>query len=135
MKVSFVPNEPTTFVVEGRTLICTNAKLDRSLGCRFVAKPGRKRALAAGDKCPKCQDGLLVPREHLVEISAYDANGKCACEWFDFNLRPQVEAMSFLQRMEVRLRCEHIEAARDFALDRQLLDFAKSNRINEHQTT
>lgn len=130
MKVKPIDREPTRFFVEGKTLVCSNANLDRQIGCQFIAKSSAKNPLSAGDPCPKCGnlDGVLVPRTHLVDIAAYNGNGKCACEFFDFRLRPKVEAMNRAQRQEVRLRCGHIFAARDHALDALLAELNERAR-------
>lgn len=131
MKVTPYKDEPHTFLVEGRTLVCSNAGLSGS-ECRFRSVSKRRKA---GDQCPRCKRrgavGSLVPRQHLVDTSALDANGWCACEEFDYDYRPEVERMTLEERLQKRLRCPHILAAREFDLDRELLRHSIQNRLNE----
>lgn len=50
---------------------------------------------------------------HLVELDAYNGNGRCSCEHFDHRFRPDLE------RGIARdwLRCHHILRARGFVLN------------------
>ncbi len=52
--------------------------------------------------------------EHLVELDAYNCNGKCTCEDFRIRREPKLE-----QRAKPcdGLRCKHIAQARAFLTD------------------
>lgn len=125
MKIFPIAAEPTRFHAEGRTLLCT--------ACKRHSKTNAKRVVEVGSHCPRCAEGKMEARLHLVDLAPYDSNGKCSCEHFDFNLRPQIEAMSFAQRQEVRLRCEHILAARDRFLDDQITDYVRRSTAGRTQ--
>jgi|VirMetMinimDraft_7_1064189.scaffolds.fasta_scaffold00064_42 hypothetical protein len=61
--------------------------------------------------------------EHIVDLGAYQGNGDCTCEHFDFRLRPKIEG-----RTERGFRrCAHIEAARS-----ALVDIVISKLANPH---
>lgn len=137
MKVIQVEGEPTTFLVEGRTILCPNRRLDQPKGCQFKLWPrttGKRRKVEyqAGDRCPQC-GAVLETSMHRVELHSLTANGRCSCEYFDYRLRKKVEDMPPSERLLTRLRCPHIMAAREFALDRELLVFEKHQRQNDVQ--
>lgn len=47
--------------------------------------------------------------EYLIDIEAYDGNGWCACQKFEFKMWPALEDGA--ERSE-RLQCQHIVAAK-----------------------
>lgn len=63
--------------------------------------------------------------EHLVEIDAYEGNGRCACEHFTFKLEKLVNVPGF--KPSNATRCHHIMEARDEMLD-QMIKLIKSRQ-------
>lgn len=55
--------------------------------------------------------------EHLVDISAYRQNGRCACEHFVYRCEPELRRGALPSPL---LRCHHIEKARDFFISEML---------------
>jgi hypothetical protein len=112
LRVRTCQNEPTRFFVESNSLSCCNPECSKTFNRH--QHPG----IHIGDKCPRC-GGQLDLRFHTVEISEFNGTGFCSCEYFTFRLAPELKLLSPQQRIEKGdlLRCSHIKAARDFALD------------------
>ena len=109
LRVVPVAGEPTRFHVESVSLACSECnRLFSRLKC-----PG----MADGDACPKCDNGVLRERWHMVDIAMNNCSGECSCEYFSFTLGPKVRALPADQQRLGRNRCSHIEAARNAALD------------------
>lgn len=51
---------------------------------------------------------------HRVDLTAYDGNGACGCERFEFACRGHLERGA---KKAARFRCSHIRSAREFAFD------------------
>ncbi len=58
--------------------------------------------------------------EHRVELEAYDFNGSCGCEAFEFFLESKLKRGERDSTGD-KYRCPHICAARNWLLDRKLL--------------
>lgn len=52
--------------------------------------------------------------KHLVEVNAFDGNGKCACEHFRFRCEPLLREGA---KPSEELRCHHINEAREHMLN------------------
>lgn len=117
MRVYQVQGEPTRFHVESTSLECP--------GCKklFPRTDLKNRSLRVGGQCPACGTGTLDIRFHLVDLACWRPVGQCSCEHFQFRLKQKVELVSpaTLKAMSHNeaeaLRCSHIRAARDYALD------------------
>lgn len=111
LRVLKIPGEATRYHVESNTLECV-------LNRRHQFSRLRKRGIYIGGPCPKegCP-GTLDCRFHQVDISMYNLNGWCSCEYFAFGLEPKVSRMGPAEQGAGNHRCAHINAARDFALD------------------
>jgi hypothetical protein len=129
MRVYNVEGEPTRYHVESTSLQC--------LGCNktFGRHDPRFKYLAVGDKCPVCSvkmieqwgDDEKAPaldvRFHLVDLAEFRPIGRCTCEHFAFRLQAQLSKLSpanlrsMTQGEANKLRCTHIMAARELALD------------------
>lgn len=68
---------------------------------------------------------------HRVELQAYNGNGACGCESFEFKCRGHLERGA---ARGSRFRCSHIRAAREFAMD-DLMDriAAEEKRAREER--
>lgn len=149
LKVRAIPGEPTCFFCESNELICDNpqcSKLYRRLPASYVQFSSRQkdflRALGLwnkverhlkqleqsfalkhreGDACAKCGQGKLRLREHKVDISEYGFSGWCSCEYFEFTCAPELAKLSRSQQGAGTHRCQHVWAARDFALDLSIM--------------
>lgn len=113
LRVKPVPGEATRFWVEGNTIQCVVPE------CAAQFSRKRRSDLGIGSKCPKCGGGKLDVRFHTVDLSGFAPAGHCSCEHFEFNLQPKLCRMSPQERTQhaASLRCSHIGAARDFAMD------------------
>jgi hypothetical protein len=60
--------------------------------------------------------------EHLVELDAYNGNGKCACENFQYRLEPLLKAGA---KPSNATRCHHCLEARDQFID-DVMDLIKA---------
>lgn len=49
--------------------------------------------------------------EYLVELDAFDGNGRCACQHFQHRIEPELVAG---HRFPSPVRCKHIKAAREY---------------------
>ena len=58
--------------------------------------------------------------EHRIELEAYNFNGFCSCENFEFHLNGKLKRGE-RDSIGDRYRCPHIRAARNWLLDRKLL--------------
>lgn len=130
LRVQAIPGEPTRFRVESNSLEC--------LRCHKLFSRQRGN-YHVGQQCPHCKASLtndvvfnriltseaqvelakaeLDVRFHTVDISTYNRNGWCSCEYFEFSLATKLRGILPNQQAEGRYRCSHIDAARDFALD------------------
>ena len=61
--------------------------------------------------------GVMRERFHLVDIAEFNSNGICSCEFFECGHGPKLRGMSSVEQAMGKHRCQHIEAARSFALD------------------
>lgn len=50
---------------------------------------------------------------HVVDLGAFNGNGECSCEHFQFRLLPKLQE----QPGKKTWRCKHIEAARSALVD------------------
>lgn len=112
LKVKHIPGEPTRFYCEGNSFRCSRRP---ECNARFLKR--ENAFMEEGHKCPKCGIGFIEENWHLIDISSYDLNGACSCEWFSFELAPKVKAMTKEYRLLHPKRCAHIEICRSFALD------------------
>ena len=102
---------PTRYFVESSSLECVK--------CRHVVS--RSKATAA-DPCAKCGGKLDVIFRH-VDMADLQPVGKCDCPDFDYHKRSKLERMRERERRGLcfeeqdRWRCQHIRAARNFALN------------------
>ena len=116
MRVIQVAQEPTRMWVESSSLSCQNCE---KIFSRLQTKYAK---LVPGDECPKC-GGKLKTRFHLVDIATNPPIGTCTCEHFAFRLGPESMTLSrwdrqrLTQRQLSDLRCVHLDAARQVALD------------------
>lgn len=117
LRVYQMANEPTRFHVESTSLECVACK---KLFTRLEAKNAQLRV---GGACPACGQGQLDVRFHLVDVAACSPVGQCTCEHWQFRVRANLSKLSPHDRITMtqseakRLRCSHIEAARQHALD------------------
>ena len=137
MRVYQIPGEPTRYHVESTSLECPGCK---KLFSRHEREP---KHLIVGDRCPVCvqetianfPDAVGIPEEialkiptldvrfHLVDLACFRPIGQCSCEHFSFRLQAQLNKLSpsYLRTMTQgeanKLRCTHIMAARELALD------------------
>ena len=65
--------------------------------------------------------------QHLVDIAAFDGNGECSCEQFTYSMRRTVE-LAHSSGQVARLRCWHIDEARETALALTLKQHAKKEQ-------
>jgi len=103
-----------------RSLAGLKVELDR-----LFARVRDRGCPKAGDKCPTCGQAELDVRFHTVDIAALGMNGECGCEYFQMSLRKQAAASSPVEQAAGRFRCQHIHAARDFALDVSLRSYER----------
>jgi hypothetical protein len=130
MKVVPIEGEHTCFSVQSRTLQCN--KCFR----KFTDNP--KTVL--NQRCPACKTGLIKTTfPHKVDIAHFFPVGECACKGFQIHeqkdmktsRRKELESMPLSKRLllsfeeQERLRCPHIKAARNFALNRDIWHFEK----------
>ena len=146
LRVKPIEGEPTSFMVESDEVQCVNPECSKllkktpKLASHFTARQeatlrfagvwrkveGTIRLLtsrptiASGDPCPKC-GAALGERWHRVDLTAGGFNGVCSCEYFAFALGPEVRKLSKADQALGIHRCQHISAARDFALDARLM--------------
>ncbi len=111
LRVIKIEGEATRFYVESQTLQCVNAQ------CSKLFNRRRRPDLWIGQACPKCDVGTLDVRFHVVDLSCFNLNGECSCEYFAFSLGPKVSRLQPVDQGAGAHRCSHIEAARGFALD------------------
>ena len=130
MFVRQVNGEPTRFYVESSSLECPTCA---ALYSRLDPKNNQ---LHVGSECPKCRKriaaertptgdkaGTLDIRLHLVDVAVNHPVGRCSCEHWNFTLGPKVAKLTradleaLTQGQARALRCSHIEAARQAALD------------------
>lgn len=69
---------------------------------------------------------------HLVDLAAYNGNGRCTCEHFTMTMEPELKKMKGPHN---RYRCKHILAARHYfcnnmikAIRKQELEQAEANK-------
>lgn len=135
MKVTATEGEPTVFFVESRTVQCDKCAR------KFANNP---KAIK-GQTCPHCTRGTLKSIfPHKVDIANFFPVGECQCRGFQINpqehnnlpKRKELERMTQAQRLllsdeeQERLRCPHIKAARNFALNRELWAHEKKRLTN-----
>jgi hypothetical protein len=118
LRVKAIPGERTRFWVESGTLICVQCSktFNRRTRHRLMEGGSETVYLHIGDPCPKC-NGTLDVRFHVVDISEWNGNGSCGCEYFQISLAPKLSRMPLPEQGGGTMRCAHIRAARDFALD------------------
>jgi len=124
MRVMQIEGEPTRYHVESSSLECVVC------GRNFTRRDPKNKALRIGGPCPKCaeegKEATLDTKFHLVDLSSYFPIGQCSCEHFQFRLLANISklAPSVLRIMSKgeasKLRCTHIEAAREEALDKTI---------------
>lgn len=151
LRVTKVEGEATCFFVESAEAQCSNPECARlyrrlpkmavsftNLQKKFLQYYGLlgkvEKALAKaeagesgrqpGDHCPRC-GAALSERFHKVDISSYAYNGKCGCEAFAFGIEPTLSRLPEEEWSLGMWRCQHIDAARNFALDLALHAHAK----------
>lgn len=64
---------------------------------------------------------------YLVDLASWSGNGQCGCPHFEYRLEPKLRLGAEPGR---EMRCKHLAAARDYALDltlRQHKNLAKRN--------
>jgi hypothetical protein len=113
---------PTRFFVESNCLQCGNPQ------CGKLFNKYLKQGLHAGMKCPKCKTGMMDHRFHLVDLAFYNNHGKCSCEYFMYDREPKVSRETPVEQSMGKWRCQHIDAARDFALDVALRAHERENQ-------
>lgn len=130
MKVFLISGEPTRFRVESSSLECCKCG---ALFSRLEAKHG---SLRVGSECPACRRsaeaqrppsgepaGTLDVRLHLVDLAEFHPVGRCTCEHYAYRLGPEAAKLTpydlegLTQQQARALRCSHIEAARQAAID------------------
>ena len=125
LRVFPVPGEPTVFYVESSSAQCSKcSRVYKRYRWAFCPDTGGHRRVHRSNiviegLCPYrfgC-DGTLQLRFHRVDIAAYDGNGQCGCESFEFSYGPLLSRTKPSLWMEAGLRCRHIQAAREYALD------------------
>ena len=65
--------------------------------------------------------------QHLVEIDAYNGNGRCACPHFTFRLEKQMTPDA---KPSNATRCHHIIEAREYLLDEFIKLIKKQQKSN-----
>ena len=131
--VKSIAGEPSAFLVQGDTLLCSNpqcGKLVRRLPASFVRFTERQREflrtlgllgkvdkatenraeIESGEQCKKC-GAVLEQRFHRVDV----VEDWCSCEFYEMVLRPARRKANGVEIAS--LRCHHLEAARSFCLD------------------
>ncbi len=132
LRVLQVRGEPTRYYVESNSLVC---KKDG----KHLFDTRKFQLLAVGGVCPKCatngekEPGILAIRWHLVDLSPWQRNGECSCEWFDYSLRKRLRAMPEAEQAMGKARCSHIDAAREFALDLSLMRHDRERNAHTNQ--
>lgn len=122
----------TEFLCEGNSLRCSNPE------CRFIySLRGKNRKYAERDPCPRCakkqlRNALgrafkLERSKHKVDLTPYEANGACACEYFQMTLEPLLRKMRKPERLSNRQRCVHIHIVREHALDEVIMQHVKEH--------
>lgn len=118
--VTPIESEPTVFSVASRTLQCPN--------CSRHVKETEEVQVAS--PCSKCGTPLKRMLPHRVDIAINFPIGDCRC-WHGIKLAQTTLRMTTKQRMALsyeeqeQLRCYHIKAARNFALNRDVSQFEK----------
>jgi hypothetical protein len=64
--------------------------------------------------CPKCGTENTEKVQYLVDLRAFEANGACDCDSFNFNMKPVLERG---ENRGERMRCKHIIRCRSRVLD------------------
>jgi hypothetical protein len=67
---------------------------------------------------------------YLVDLGEYNGNGSCGCQHFEFRLKPTLERNHEIDWTRTPMRCRHIEAARQFALDVILKSYGRQQMVN-----
>jgi len=145
MKVVPIHREPTRYWVESSSLECPRC------GRLFSRTDPRWSSLEPSTACPRCSapapgghpGGVptLKTRWHLVDIAVHWPVGQCACEAWQFTLKPRIERMSeselaaLTQQRASDLRCPHIRAARAAALDLTVRSHEEERLRNGHGRT
>lgn len=133
LRVFPVPGEPTVYHVESSSAQCSScSRVYKRWKWAFCPDTGGHRrvprkGVTIEGPCPYrfgC-DGKLQLRFHKVDIAAYNGNGQCGCETFEFSFGPALSKVRPSLWLESGLRCRHIQAARQYALDLTILNHTK----------
>ena len=120
MTITPVNGEPTCFMVSSRTLQCPH--------CTKRIGANRKKFLVPGDPCPNCGTQLKRVMPHKVDTAFLFPIGQCAC-WHGVTLAKKAGEMTQAQRSKLSrgeqdaLRCEHLKAARNFLLNKEMAHY------------
>jgi hypothetical protein len=143
LRVRAIPGEPTRFWVTGNTLLCDNPACGKEYNrmTRHQAVLGVRQPteyLRDGTPCPKClariskwrkrnKDphgdepalGVMRNNDRLVDIAGYSRNGSCSCPFFQCSegMEKALKVKTSVEQAMGQHRCQHIVAARSFALD------------------
>ena len=109
MHARIVPGEPTRFEVSSNRWGCNLCE------ARFLKI--ENSFMDSGMPCPKCKQGVVEERWHLVDISSFDGCGQCDCEWHQCSIAPKLRKMEKSARIFRPIRCQHVSFARTFILD------------------
>lgn len=114
MTATLLPGSATLFSVEADTLGCS-----RTNHCGFTVRRGHpNHGRYDGEKCPRCEGGVLEMRYHQVDVAALSGWGRCSCENWQFKISGQLAKMTIDERTEQNAKmfqkntCKHIKAAR-----------------------
>lgn len=126
MKVFKVKDKASWWWVESQSLECVKCKK------LFSRSETRYADLLAGGACPKVCGGTLDIRFHICGLAAMRPVGTCSCEGFTMSKRKHFGGKTPLQflrdmtqeqrdntthRQRRELRCIHLDAAREAALE------------------
>lgn len=126
---------PTLYIVESSTAVCSVCSrpykrwrygYDLQTGTHKII-PIKNRRI--GSRCPYrggCS-GRLDLGWHHVDIATYEGHGGCSCEKFRF-LEYELRKTPPRTWINGAYRCQHIDAARQFALDIGVIQHIRRQR-------
>ncbi len=64
--------------------------------------------------------------KHLVDLGAFNGNGRCSCQHFEFRILPELEAG------KVAGKCKHVQACREYLAD-EVIERVLAQGPNPHE--